>query len=128
MTLNNPFAKVQVTGYNQVTILYCCKAKILKPCLKVFNEYKKSVSEFGLFHDLRMVGAKPSISVIETRITDNTGCLAINHRNSAINERIKNKVSNLVISFLPFRIPSINTEKQAITTANVTQEPTPAPA
>ena len=89
--------------------------------------FENSVSENGLFHDFRMVGIKPSISIVEARITDRIGCFAINHKNKATKARIKNTVSDLVISLVPYRKPSANIKKQITATANVTHDPTPAP-
>ena len=87
---------------------------MLNPCLKVLSSYVNSVSECGLFQDFLTVGAKPSRSIVEVRITDNTGCLAISHKNKATNERTKNIVSERAISFLPLRMPSKNIVKQMI--------------
>ncbi|KKR51390.1 MAG: hypothetical protein UT84_C0001G0075 [Candidatus Curtissbacteria bacterium GW2011_GWA1_40_16] len=68
------------------------------------------------------------MSIVETKITDITGCFAISQRNKATKESKKNTVSEFVMSFLPLLIPRKNTKKAKTATVSVIQELTPAPA
>lgn len=83
---------------------------------------------YGLFQDLRIVGAKPNKSTSVANITENTGCLAINHKPKERNAKTKKMLSIFTISILLFcTMPNTMTAKHMMAAAKVTNAPEPAP-
>ena len=50
------------------------------------NSYVKSVSEYGLFQDLRTVGTNPNTSAALINMTDHTGCFTTSHKKREVSD------------------------------------------
>lgn len=117
----------QTIGKIRVSVLYVSSEGKIIRYLKTVIAYIDRVSEYGLFHDLRIVGANPNISIVVRSMTEIIGCLATSHIGIASKARIKNITSMNLISFVPYLKLKIKIAKKIKVSTSVIQPPTPAP-
>lgn len=89
--------------------------------------YIERVSEYGLFHDLRIVGIKPSISMVVKRSIEMIGCSAISQIGIAQRASMRNTISIGLISFVPYLILKRKIAKNMNARRRVIHPPIPAP-